>query len=81
MPLIAVGAAFPVHAGLLPQAPQWMQDRGLEWLFRLKSEPRRLWRRYLYLNPKYSALLALQASGARDFDTEGKPPTAELLYG
>lgn len=53
LPLIAVGAAFDFHAGLLPQAPKWMQDRGLEWLFRLVHEPRRLWRRYLILNPLY----------------------------
>lgn len=53
MPLIAVGAAFDFHAGLLPQAPAWMQRRGLEWLFRLIQEPKRLWRRYLFLNPLY----------------------------
>jgi N-acetylglucosaminyldiphosphoundecaprenol N-acetyl-beta-D-mannosaminyltransferase len=59
-PVIAVGAAFDFHAGLLAQAPRWMQDRGLEWLYRLRMEPRRLWRRYLYLNPLYSLLLAAQ---------------------
>jgi N-acetylglucosaminyldiphosphoundecaprenol N-acetyl-beta-D-mannosaminyltransferase len=47
---IAVGAAFAFHAGLLSQAPAWMQKRGLEWLFRLASEPRRLWKRYLVSN-------------------------------
>ena len=52
-PVLAVGAAFDFHAGLLSQAPKWMQDRGLEWLFRLRSEPRRLWRRYAYLNPLF----------------------------
>ena len=45
--LIGVGAAFDFLAGLKPQAPRWMQRGGLEWLFRLTSEPRRLWRRYL----------------------------------
>jgi N-acetylglucosaminyldiphosphoundecaprenol N-acetyl-beta-D-mannosaminyltransferase len=53
MPMLAVGAAFDFHAGLLPQAPPWMQGCGLEWLFRLFQEPRRLWRRYLILNPLY----------------------------
>jgi len=53
MPILAVGAAFDFHAGTLPQAPSWMQDKGLEWLFRLIQEPKRLWRRYLFLNPAY----------------------------
>ena len=51
LPVLAVGAAFDFHAGLLSQAPKWMQDRGLEWFYRLTREPRRLWRRYAYLNP------------------------------
>ena len=48
--MIGVGAAFDFHAGVVKRAPQWMQDRGLEWLHRLASEPRRLWRRYLVTN-------------------------------
>ena len=48
--MIGVGAAFDFHAGLKPQAPKWMQRSGLEWLFRLSSEPRRLARRYLKNN-------------------------------
>lgn len=48
-----VGAAFDFHAGLLRQAPRWMQRSGLEWLFRLGCEPRRLWRRYLKNNPLF----------------------------
>lgn len=51
--LVGVGAAFDIHAGLLAQAPAWMQRRGLEWLFRLYKEPRRLWRRYLVNNPAF----------------------------
>jgi N-acetylglucosaminyldiphosphoundecaprenol N-acetyl-beta-D-mannosaminyltransferase len=51
--LLGVGAAFDIHAGTLPQAPQWMQRRGLEWLYRLIREPRRLWRRYLSNNPRF----------------------------
>jgi N-acetylglucosaminyldiphosphoundecaprenol N-acetyl-beta-D-mannosaminyltransferase len=51
--MVAVGAAFDFHAGTLPQAPKILQDYGLEWLFRLINEPRRLWRRYLILNPLF----------------------------
>jgi len=47
---LCVGAAFDFHAGVKPMAPRWMQDRGLEWLFRLGTEPRRLLRRYLVNN-------------------------------
>ena len=50
---IGVGAAFDINAGLLRQAPPWMQQRGLEWAFRLAVEPRRLWRRYLSNNPRF----------------------------
>jgi N-acetylglucosaminyldiphosphoundecaprenol N-acetyl-beta-D-mannosaminyltransferase len=51
--LFGVGAAFDIHAGKLRQAPRWMQRSGLEWLFRLASEPRRLWRRYAVNNPRF----------------------------
>jgi N-acetylglucosaminyldiphosphoundecaprenol N-acetyl-beta-D-mannosaminyltransferase len=51
--LLGVGAAFDIHAGLLPQAPRWMQRTGLEWFYRLLREPRRLWRRYLGNNPRF----------------------------
>ncbi|MGH8904971.1 MAG: WecB/TagA/CpsF family glycosyltransferase [Egibacteraceae bacterium] len=51
--LLGVGAAFDIHAGLLRQAPRWMQRSGTEWLYRLIIEPRRLWRRYLYNNPRF----------------------------
>jgi N-acetylglucosaminyldiphosphoundecaprenol N-acetyl-beta-D-mannosaminyltransferase len=81
MPVLAVGAAFPFLAGLTPQAPRWMQDCGLEWVFRLASEPRRLWRRYLYLNPAYAFLVALQALGISHPRTEGRSPVREILYG
>lgn len=59
-PVICVGAAFDFHAGSLVQAPHWMQKRGLEWLFRLGQEPRRLWQRYLVLNPLFVGNLLLQ---------------------
>jgi N-acetylglucosaminyldiphosphoundecaprenol N-acetyl-beta-D-mannosaminyltransferase len=51
--LVGVGAAFDMHAGLVPQAPPWMQRLGLEWLFRLRQEPRRLWKRYAVYNPRF----------------------------
>jgi N-acetylglucosaminyldiphosphoundecaprenol N-acetyl-beta-D-mannosaminyltransferase len=51
--LVGVGAAFDFHAGLVPQAPNWLQEAGLEWAFRLAHEPRRLWRRYLRYNPRF----------------------------
>ncbi len=51
--LIGVGAAFDFLAGVKPQAPPWMRRFGLEWVFRLASEPRRLWRRYLIYNPRF----------------------------
>jgi N-acetylglucosaminyldiphosphoundecaprenol N-acetyl-beta-D-mannosaminyltransferase len=51
--LLGVGAAFDIHAGRLPQAPPWMQRSGLEWLYRLGREPKRLWRRYLHNNPRF----------------------------
>lgn len=82
MPLIAVGAAFDFHANLLSQAPPRLQRLGLEWLFRLVHEPRRLWKRYVLLNPLYLGLLALQAAGLRRFDpTQATAPMAEIRYG
>ncbi len=55
--LIGVGAAYDFHAGMVRQAPHWMQQLGLEWLFRLIQEPRRLWRRYLWNNPRFVVLI------------------------
>ncbi|GAB1688322.1 WecB/TagA/CpsF family glycosyltransferase [Krasilnikovia sp. M28-CT-15] len=63
MPLLAVGAAFDYHAGLLKNPPAWMQRYALEWLWRLGLEPKRLWKRYVLLNPAYLARLAAQKSG------------------
>jgi N-acetylglucosaminyldiphosphoundecaprenol N-acetyl-beta-D-mannosaminyltransferase len=51
--LVGVGAAFDFHAGIVSQAPAWMQRSGLEWLYRLSREPRRLWRRYASQNPRF----------------------------
>ncbi len=58
--LVGVGAAFDFHAGLVPQAPSWMQRNGLEWVYRLAREPRRLWRRYARYNPLFIICFARQ---------------------
>ena len=82
MPLIAVGAAFNFHAGELSQAPSGLQSRGLEWLYRFMQEPRRLWRRYLLLNPLYLTMLFLQMTGLSSFDpNQVSKPTDEVRYG
>ncbi len=81
-PLLAVGAAFDFHAGVLSQAPPWMQKNGLEWLYRLVQEPKRLWRRYLLLNPYYIAAIFLEAIGLRQVPVlmpDGQEP--EESYG
>jgi N-acetylglucosaminyldiphosphoundecaprenol N-acetyl-beta-D-mannosaminyltransferase len=67
---IGVGAAFDFHAGLKPQAPPWMQRSGLEWLFRLWQEPRRLWRRYLRNNPLFVWHVLLQSLGIRRYQLD-----------
>jgi N-acetylglucosaminyldiphosphoundecaprenol N-acetyl-beta-D-mannosaminyltransferase len=61
--MLGVGAAFDFHSGIKPQAPAWMQKVGLEWLFRLFIEPRRLWRRYLYHNPRFIFLAVADLLG------------------
>ena len=66
--MFGVGAAFDFHAGLVPQAPYWMQRSGLEWFFRMVKEPRRLWRRYLTNNPLFLMRIALQLSGLKKYE-------------
>jgi N-acetylglucosaminyldiphosphoundecaprenol N-acetyl-beta-D-mannosaminyltransferase len=61
--MIGVGAAFDYHAGITRRAPQWMQRWGLEWLHRLASEPRRLWRRYLVTNTLFILSAVTQLLG------------------
>jgi N-acetylglucosaminyldiphosphoundecaprenol N-acetyl-beta-D-mannosaminyltransferase len=63
--LAGVGAAFDFHAGLVPQAPSWMQASGLEWVYRLAHEPKRLWRRYARYNPLFVAAFARQWAAQR----------------
>jgi exopolysaccharide biosynthesis WecB/TagA/CpsF family protein len=82
MPAICVGAAFDFHAGTVAQAPAALQRVGLEWAYRLTREPRRLWRRYVLLNPLYVGMVAAQATGAIDFDSRpANPPPRDLNYG
>jgi N-acetylglucosaminyldiphosphoundecaprenol N-acetyl-beta-D-mannosaminyltransferase len=61
--MIGVGAAFDLNSGRIPQAPPWMREHGLEWLFRLRTEPRRLWRRYLISIPIAACFIGLGLIG------------------
>jgi exopolysaccharide biosynthesis WecB/TagA/CpsF family protein len=79
MPLLAVGAAFDYHAGLLKNPPAWMQRYALEWLWRLGLEPGRLWKRYVLLNPAYLARLGAQKAGL--WKAVPPAPTKERLTG
>lgn len=63
--LLPVGAAFDFYSGRVPRAPAWIRRLGLEWLFRLAMEPRRLWRRYLVTNPRFLWLLAREEFARR----------------
>jgi N-acetylglucosaminyldiphosphoundecaprenol N-acetyl-beta-D-mannosaminyltransferase len=66
--MVGVGAAFDMHAGRLKQAPVWMGENGLEWLYRLVQEPRRLWRRYILLGSIFVAGVSLELLGLCQFD-------------
>jgi N-acetylglucosaminyldiphosphoundecaprenol N-acetyl-beta-D-mannosaminyltransferase len=74
--MVGVGAAFDFNAGLKKQAPRWLRNCGFEWAFRLCTEPRRLWKRYLINNPLFLVQLALQALRLKDFSESapGQPP-------
>lgn len=58
--MLGVGASFDFYAGNVKESPQWLQDIGFEWLYRLTQEPKRLWRRYIILNPRFMWLAAKQ---------------------
>ena len=66
--MLGVGAAFDFHSGNKRQAPLWMQNSGLEWLFRFSQEPTRLWWRYVYHNPRFMILAMMQLTGLCAFD-------------
>ena len=66
--MLGVGASFDFYAGNVKESPEWMGKLGLEWLFRLTQEPKRLWRRYLILNPRFMWLAAMQLLGLKKFE-------------
>ena len=61
--MLGVGAAFDFHSGRTRQAPAWMRENGLEWLFRLRTDPKRLWQRYLITIPRAACLVLLELMG------------------
>lgn len=66
--LVGVGAAFDLNTGRVAQAPPWMREHGLEWLFRLLAEPRRLWRRYLVYGSEFVCSVALEMARLKKFE-------------
>ena len=76
--VVGVGAAFDFHTGRVQQAPLWMRENGLEWLFRLTQEPRRLWRRYLINGSEFLVLLFLEAMRFKNFDRRPQGPLEKL---
>lgn len=70
--MLGVGAAFDFLNGTIDRAPYWMQRSGLEWLYRLIKEPRRLWRRYILTTPRFIPLALMQITGARKFPADLK---------
>ena len=74
MPTLCVGMAFDNHAGHAKDAPDWVQGAGIQWIWRLAREPRRLWKRYLLLNPMYLSLLVMQRLGLWSPSGDGQVP-------
>ena len=68
--MVGVGAAFDIHAGFQKDAPTWIKEIGLQWFYRLLQEPKRLWRRYLKIVPKFILLASLQCLGLKKFKIE-----------
>jgi N-acetylglucosaminyldiphosphoundecaprenol N-acetyl-beta-D-mannosaminyltransferase len=67
--MVGVGAAFDVHTGRIQDAPAWMKSAGLQWLHRLGQEPRRLWKRYLYNNPRFVLKITSQILGLSKYES------------
>lgn len=81
MPVIAVGAAFDYHAGVVKEPPFWVQRSGLQWLYRLGQDPRRLWKRYLVLNTGFLVRLVLQTLRLwKPNPANGGEPKQPILY-
>ena len=72
--MLGVGAAFDIHSGKLTQAPRWMREHGLEWLFRLMTEPRRLWRRYIINGSGFVWNVVLECLGIKTFEIASSSP-------
>ena len=70
--MVGVGAAFDFHAGLVSQAPRWIQRSGMEWFYRLCCEPRRLWKRYLRNNPLFILGVFGQLTGLKRHPLAGE---------
>jgi len=66
--MIGVGAAFDIHTGRIKDSPDWLQALGLQWAHRLCQEPRRLWKRYLYNNPRFLVRITSQLLGLRKYE-------------
>jgi N-acetylglucosaminyldiphosphoundecaprenol N-acetyl-beta-D-mannosaminyltransferase len=66
--MVGVGAAFDLNTGRLKQAPSWMRENGLEWFFRLLTEPRRLWRRYIINGSGFVWNVLLEFLGIKTFE-------------
>ena len=80
MPIVGIGSAFDSNAGALPVPPGWMLRNGLEWVFRFAQEPKRLWRRYLLLNPLYLVFICGEILGLHRFDrgTDSEPDATHV---
>jgi N-acetylglucosaminyldiphosphoundecaprenol N-acetyl-beta-D-mannosaminyltransferase len=77
--MVGVGAAFDFHAGTVKRAPKWMQNCSLEWLHRLLSEPKRLWRRYLVTNIVFLNGAVLHLLSAKDRQVKSKETTKDVF--
>lgn len=78
IPVLAVGAAFEYHAGLRREPPAWVQRAGLQWLWRLAGDPRRLWRRYARTNPRFVVGILRQRFGRSVSVDSARPPAHEI---
>jgi N-acetylglucosaminyldiphosphoundecaprenol N-acetyl-beta-D-mannosaminyltransferase len=72
--MVGVGAAFDMHAGRIRDAPQWVKHLGLAWVHRFMQEPKKLWKRYLKVNPRFTWAIALQLLGLKKYNLEGNEP-------
>jgi N-acetylglucosaminyldiphosphoundecaprenol N-acetyl-beta-D-mannosaminyltransferase len=65
--MIGVGAAFDIHTGRIKESPEWLKATGFQWFHRMCQEPRRLWKRYLYNNPRFIVRITAQLLGFRKY--------------